>query len=96
MNMETPRPRAIEQFVRGTSSVVPTPSPQSGEGSDLSRNARPEKSPLTAHSRGRGNWDCVRQMQMYRRRPDVLAAALRDLGFSESGDEVTDDQYSDN
>jgi hypothetical protein len=33
---------------------------------------------------------------MYRRRPDVLAAALRDLGFSESGDEVTDDQYSDN
>ena len=52
--------------------------------------------PLTAHSRGRGKCDCVRQMEMYRRRPDVLAAALRDMGFSDSGDEVTDDQYSDN
>lgn len=63
---------------------------------DLSRNAGPEKSPLTAHSRGRGNWDCVRQMQMFRHRPDVLAAALRDMGFSESGDEMPEDQYSDN
>ena len=56
---------------------------------DLSRNVRPEKSPLTAHSRGRG-WDCVRQMQMFRQRPDVLAAALRDMGFSDSGDEMPD------
>jgi hypothetical protein len=63
---------------------------------DLSRNVGPEKSPLTAHSRGRGKWDCIRQMQLYRTRPDVLAAALRDMGFNESGDEVTDDQYSDN
>ena len=49
----------------------------------------PEKSPLTAKSRGRG-WDCVRQMQMFRQRPDVLAAALHDMGFSESGDELPD------
>ena len=62
---------------------------------DLSRNARPEKSPLTAHSRGRGNWDCVRQMQMYRHRPDVLAAALRDMGFSDSGDEIPDVETTD-
>jgi hypothetical protein len=33
---------------------------------------------------------------MYRRRPDVLAAALRDMGFNESGDEAADDQCSDN
>ena len=59
-------------------------------------NAATNTSPLTAQSRGRGKWDCVRQMEMYRRRPDVLAAALRDMGFSDSGDEVTDDQYSDN
>jgi hypothetical protein len=30
---------------------------------------------------------------MYRRRPDVLAAALRDMGFSESGDEVLADGH---
>jgi hypothetical protein len=35
-------------------------------------------------------------MEMYRRRPDVLAAALRDMGFNESGDEVADDQCADN
>jgi len=62
----------------------------------LAQGTRPEKSPLTAHSRGRGSWDCLRQMQMYRRRPDVLAAALRDMGFNESGDEVADDQGADN
>ena len=62
---------------------------------DLSRNVRPEKSPLTAHSRGRGNWDCVRQMQMYRHRPDVLAAALRDMGCSDSGDEIPDVETTD-
>jgi hypothetical protein len=45
---------------------------------------------LTAQSRGRGCWDCVRQMQMYRRRPDVLAAALRDMGFSDTGDDIPD------
>jgi len=61
----------------------------------LAQSARPEKSPLTAHSRGRGNWDCVRQMQMYRHRPDVLAAALRDMGFSDSGDEIPDVETTD-
>ena len=61
----------------------------------LAQGTRPEKSPLTAHSRGRGNWDCVRQMQMYRRRPDVLAAALRDMGFSDSGDEIPDVETTD-
>jgi len=59
------------------------------------QSTRPEKSPLTAHSRGRGNWDCVRQMQMYRRRPDVLAAALRDMGCSDSGDEIPDVETND-
>ena len=44
---------------------------------------------LTAQSRGRGSWDCVRQMQMYRQRPDVLAAALRDMGV------LPDGQYDD-
>lgn len=29
-------------------------------------------------------------MQMYRRRPDVLAAALRDMGFSMTGDDIPD------
>ena len=54
--------------------------------------ATAEVKPLTAHSRGRGKWDCVRQMEMYRHRPDVLAAALRDMGYSESGDEMPDDE----
>ena len=64
---------------------------------DLSRKVRPEKSPLTAHSRGRGKWDCVRQMQLYRTRPDVLAAALRDMGvlpdghYEDESDEPNDD-----
>jgi len=35
-------------------------------------------------------------MQMYRHRPDVLAAALRAMGLSESGDEVPDEQFGDN
>ena len=61
----------------------------------LAQSTRPEKSPLTAHSRGRGNWDCVRQMQMYRHRPDVLAAALRDMGCSDSGDEIPDVETTD-
>ena len=63
---------------------------------DQVRLSQPRVIPLTAQSRGRGNWDCLRQMQMYRRRPDVLAAALRDMGFNESGDEAADDQCSDN
>ena len=63
---------------------------------DQVRLSQPRVVPLTAQSRGRGNWDCLRQMQMYRRRPDVLAAALRDMGFNESGDEVAEDQCSDN
>jgi len=69
---------------------------------DQVRLSQPRVVPLTAQSRGRGNWDCLRQMQMYRRRPDVLAAALRDMGFNESGDECephehsADDQCSDN
>lgn len=45
---------------------------------------------LASQSRGRGSWDCVRQMQMYRRRPEVLAAALRDMGFSATGDDIPD------
>ena len=63
---------------------------------DQVRLSQPRVVPLTAQSRGRGNWDCLRQMQMYRRRPEVLAAALRDMGFNESGDEVADDQCADN
>jgi len=37
-----------------------------------------------------GDWDCVRQMQMFRHRPDCLARALRDMGVTESGDEVVE------
>ena len=59
----------------------------------------PEKSPLTAKSRGRG-WDCVRQMQLFRRRPDVLAAALRDMGVLPDehyeGEPQEEDDYSQN
>ena len=62
---------------------------------DQVRLSQPRVVPLTAQSRGRGNWDCVRQMQMYRRRPDVLAAALRDMGLSESGDEIPDVETTD-
>jgi hypothetical protein len=29
-------------------------------------------------------------MQMFRHRPDVLATALRDMGVTETGDEVPD------
>ena len=47
---------------------------------DLSRHFQPRVDSLTSQSRGRGSWDCVRQMQLFRRRPDVLAAALRDMG----------------
>ena len=36
--------------------------------------------------------DCVTQMRVLRCRPDVLANVLRDMGVSESGDEVPDDE----
>jgi hypothetical protein len=52
---------------------------------DLVRTGSARISSLTEQSRGRGCWDCVRQMQMYRRRPDVLAAALRDMGVLPDG-----------
>jgi hypothetical protein len=52
---------------------------------DLVRTGSARISSLTGQSRGRGCWDCVRQMQMYRRRPDVLAAALRDMGVLPDG-----------
>jgi hypothetical protein len=63
----------------------------------LCRDAATNNGPLTAKSRGRG-WDCVRQMQMFRQRPDVLASALHDMGFSESGNEIpdSDEQPSNN
>lgn len=35
--------------------------------------------------------DCLTQMRVLRSRPDVLANALRDMGVSESGDELPDD-----
>ena len=90
-------------------STTPLPSVQAGpavlrgEGEKMAARSRgltparqplPEKRPLTARSLGRGNWDCVRQMQMYRSRPDVLAAALRDMGFSEGGDECEPHEQS--
>lgn len=69
----------------------------------LAKGTRPETSPLTAQSRGRGSWDCLRQMQMYRRRPDVLAAALRDMGVlpdghyeDESPEQTADGHQEDN
>lgn len=36
--------------------------------------------------------DCVAQMEMLRSHPDVLANALREMGVTESGDEVRDDE----
>jgi hypothetical protein len=37
-------------------------------------------------------WDCVSQMRLARKRPDVLASALRDMGVTESGDGIPDDE----
>jgi hypothetical protein len=51
---------------------------------DQVRNSQPREESLTVQSRGRG-WDCVRQMDQYRRRPEVLAAALRDMGVLPDG-----------
>ncbi len=56
---------------------------------DFSRASCPRKSQSPVNTRG-GDWDCVRQMRMYRHRPDVLANALLDMGVTESGDEVAD------
>ena len=56
---------------------------------ELSRATCPHKAQSKSNSRG-GDWDCVRQMRMFRHRPDVLANALLDMGVTESGDEVTD------
>ena len=53
---------------------------------EMSRTTCPRKARPVVNSRG-GDWDCVRQMQMFRHRPDVLASALRDMGVTESGDE---------
>lgn len=36
--------------------------------------------------------DCVTQMRVLRSRPDVLANALRDMGVTESGDDLPDDE----
>ena len=53
---------------------------------DLSRTSCPHKAPSPVNSRG-GDWDCVRQLWIYRHRPDVLATALADMGITENGDE---------
>jgi len=37
-------------------------------------------------------WDCVSLMRLARRRPEVLANALRAMGFTESGDEMPDQE----
>lgn len=36
--------------------------------------------------------DVVTQMEMLRQRPDVLASVLRDMGVTESGDEVSEEE----
>lgn len=59
---------------------------------EMSRTTCPRKARSKNNSRG-GDWDCVRQMQMYRHRPDVLASALLEMGVSESGDEVLADGH---
>ena len=59
---------------------------------EMSRTTCPRKARNPVNSRG-GDWDCVRQMQMFRHRPDVLASALRDMGVNESGDELLADGH---
>lgn len=85
MNTDSPHPIPLP---------IAPPTPQRGEGVNIAALCRgpAQKRPLASQSRGRGSWDCVRQMQMYRRRPDVLAAALRDMGFSATGDDIPDVQ----
>ena len=36
--------------------------------------------------------DCLRQMEIYRRRPDVLWSALHEMGVTVDGDEFADDE----
>jgi hypothetical protein len=36
--------------------------------------------------------DCVSQMRLARNRPDVLASALREMGITENGDGIPDDE----
>jgi hypothetical protein len=36
--------------------------------------------------------DCVTQMRVLRSRPDVLANALREMGITENGDDVSDQE----
>ena len=36
--------------------------------------------------------DCVSEMRLLRSRPEVLANALRDMGVTESGDEVVEEE----
>lgn len=35
--------------------------------------------------------DCVKQMEIYRKRPDMLAAALLVMGITETGDESAEE-----
>ena len=37
-------------------------------------------------------YDCVSQMRLLRRRPDMLANVLRAMGVSESGDDMPDEE----
>ena len=39
-----------------------------------------------------GGRDCVTHMRLLRSRPDVLANALRDMGITESGDDLPDNE----
>ncbi len=36
--------------------------------------------------------DCISQMRLARSRPDVLANALREMGVTETGDEIPDQE----
>jgi hypothetical protein len=55
---------------------------------------------LNFHYRNGGNLvedrdngrDCVTQMRLLRSRPDVLANVLREMGVTESGDDLPDDE----
>lgn len=59
---------------------------------ETSRTTCPRTVRNKSNARG-GDWDCVRQMEMFRHRPDVLASTLRDMGVTESGDEVLADGH---
>ena len=38
--------------------------------------------------------DCLSQMRLLRRRPDVLANLLRAMGVSENGDDMADEEFN--